>query len=344
MSNPSCLTAIVTHENRPEHEIGLKLLAYSLEMNNQEVDVHVFAPNATSGFQDWIGNRRAHLHLELPTETRGWNTKPDLLVWALENGYSRAVWMDHDIIVAQPLPKLLLEEPNGVLIASELAGRSGVTTCQNTTSWGLNPDPNRYSWGIRRPSNCCSRATKSHLPLIHRWQAMLRDPEYQHWQTRPAYERPAHFYGDDSIFTALIGSKECEQIPIKLLKCGRDIAQCLTPRGYSVSERLRSLVDGLPPLIHAQGVKPWLARGSERFYQSVSPYACVARRYQDILDETERDWLELPENWVKLWHDIVKGHPALSGLPFALQSSVQNIGIRSSLKKIKNKITPNQSN
>jgi hypothetical protein len=88
-----------------------------------------------------------------------------------------------------------------------------------------------------------------------------------------------------------------------------------------------SLIYGLPPLIHAIGTKPWLATGKQRVYQVLSPYACVARQYIGALG-ADYQWLDLPKNLARVWHDLVNQHPALASLPFALQDQIQKVGIR----------------
>jgi hypothetical protein len=335
MSNRDSDTAVVIYENRPNYEIGVKLLVVSLEANFSEASIHVFAPNATADLQSWVSDHRVSLHRQVPTEATGWNVKPEVLLWAVDQGYKRAIWMDSDIIVSRSLPKVLLEQPDNVLVASELPGLRGFTTHDRTIPWGLEPGRSFP----RDPSTCCSRVTQSHRAFLERWREMLRDPDYQRWQRCPGKERPIHAYGDDGPFIALLGAKKYEAIPVRLLRYGQDIAQCLTPRGYTVAQRVISLINGVTPIIHAMGVKPWLAKDSEQIYQSVSPYACIARRYQDALNETERDWLELPGSWIGWWYNLVRGHPALSGLPFAVRSQVKSIGIRSVIRKVRYRLS-----
>ncbi len=331
MSKRDSDTAVVIYENRPNYEIGVKLLVVSIEANFPEASIHVFAPNATADLQNWVSDHRVSLHKQVPTEATGFNVKPDVLLWALDQGYGRAIWMDTDMILSRSLPKVLLEQPDDVLVASELPGLGGFTTHDRTIPWGLELGRSFP----RDPSNCCMWVTQSHRTFLEHWREMLRDPNYQHWQTRPRNERPIHFIGSDSSFIALLGAKNYQAMSVKLLRYGRDIAQCLTLRGYTVTQRVMSLIHGMPPVIHAMGVKPWLAKDSERIYQSVSPYACVARRYKDVLNETQQDWLEPPRSWVGWWYKLVRGHPALSGLPFAVRAQVKSIGIRSMIRKVR---------
>ncbi|ACK72698.1 hypothetical protein PCC7424_4331 [Gloeothece citriformis PCC 7424] len=98
MSIPPNDTAIVIYEDRPNYETGVKLLILSLEANCPQVNIHVFTPNATENFQSWINHRSATLHLKSPSKAKGWNVKPDVLLWALDQGYSQAIWMDSDMV------------------------------------------------------------------------------------------------------------------------------------------------------------------------------------------------------------------------------------------------------
>lgn len=313
-SNPNKNIAVVICEDRPNYQVAIKLLISSLEANNPEVDIHVFAPNATVDFQDWMDNRHAYLHLQIPTELKGWNVKPPLLLWALDQGYDRCIWMDCDMILSKPLPKVMFDQPKDVLVASELPFHK-FDIHSRTIAWNLEPGRTLF---LRDPSSCCTLVTDIHRPFILQWIAMLKDPRYQNWQARPSKERPREFYGCDAPYQALIGSENYDNLRVKLLKHGQDIAQCLTPGSYTMPQRLMSLSNGLPPIIHAMGKKPWLATDSERIYQAVSPYACVARSYKEQLTNKEQEWLELPKHWISLWHNLVKGNPALSSLPFAI--------------------------
>ncbi|MEQ8969625.1 MAG: hypothetical protein RIE73_04420 [Coleofasciculus sp. C1-SOL-03] len=315
MPNPIRDAAIVIYENRPSHEIALKLLLLSLSAHSPQADIHIFAPQATDSFQNWVSSHSAssHLHLQSPSVATGINVKADALLWALDRGYTRSMWLDSDMILSNPLPKILLDQPTNVLVASELPKPS--KTHERTLGWGLEPGRSF----VYNPSACCIQVTQAHRPLLEQWKNMMESSEYKTWQARPRNERPRHARGSDALLIALLGSKQYENLPIKLLRNGRDIAHCGIPSSYSSIQRLMSLSWGVPPIIHVMAKKPWLAQGNQLIYATISPYACVARRYKELLQE-DIEWLEIPKNWLGIWHNLFRGHPALSSLPLAIRS------------------------
>ncbi len=302
-------TALVIYEDRPRYEVGLKLLTTSLLVYASDVDVHIFAPNATPDFRQWISDRPVNGHYWSPGNSSGFNVKPDALLWALERGYQQAIWLDDDIILTHPLPQLLLNQPAEVMVAAEISRTFQTASC--VTPWG-------FELGRKfpvNPSACCFRVTPSHRSFLHHWKALLDSPDYRHCQTQPRKQRPTHMLGSDAVLHAMLGSKTYRAIPIHLLKMGRDIAQCPTPSHYGPLQRLMSLWWGVPPLIHAIGRKPWLPEAAHQIYQSLSPYACASQRFRSELGGNAT-WLDVPQRWAT-WYRLMRGHPSLTTLPFA---------------------------
>mgnify|MGYP001544935191 CR=1 FL=1 len=337
--------AVVTYEDRPQYETGMKLLVLSLEEYSPDVAVHVFAPNATPEFQAWMQYHAATLHHDdYPLTSRGWNVKPDVLTWALNQGHSRAIWLDSDIILSRSLPPELVSAPDEVMVASELPGVQQSTTHERTRSWGFEPGRSF----AKQPSGCAMSVTRKHLALLVQWKSMLESPDYLYWQTRPRAERPRHFIGSDASLIALLGAQHYAHIPLHVLKCGTDIAQCLTPGSYGGRQRLNSLRHGVPPLIHAMGKKPWLDAERQGGYHPVSPYSCVARRYahelSGVQEHTEQAWLQVDSKVLEFWHTVVQDHPALSSLPLAIAWNLRHNHLRSWLRPAKdvvfNKLLP----
>ncbi|MGF1535706.1 MAG: hypothetical protein ACFB4J_04325 [Elainellaceae cyanobacterium] len=316
-------TALVIYEDRPAYEVGLKLLISSLATYAPDIAVHVFAPNATADFRTWLSDRPVTLHDEVPGSSSGFNVKPDVLLWALAQGYHQALWLDDDIILTRPLPPPLLTQPPEVLVAAEISRTFRTKAC--VTPWG-------FSLGRTFPVNlsaCCFRVTQRHRHFLEHWRTLLSSPEYRHWQTQPRDQRPTHMIGSDAVLHALLGSETYRSIPIYSLKKGRDIAQCLLPSWYAPARRMMSLVWGVPPLIHAIGLKPWLPHTSgHRVYQALSPYSCAARHFKAELGP-DTAWLDIPRGWAA-WHGLMQGHPALTTLPFAFtRPSVKQVLKRS---------------
>ncbi len=356
-------SAIIIYEDRPRCETGIRLLVASLlqhlsapthskptPSNHIEtgsasavaentaplterrlpLDIHIFAPNATPSLQHWLAPRPVTLHLTRVGELGGCDIKPAHFLWTLDQGYRRVVWFDSDMILTQSPPSLLIEAPEEVLVASQLARKAQFVTHEHTAGWDM-PLGRRFR---RIPSNCCMSVTNAHRSFLGQWQAMSASDRYQHWQAQPRNSRPLCFRGSDAVFLALLGSKPYETLDVRLLKTGRDIAQCISPGSYTPDERLSSLLFGLPAVIHAMGIKPWLASGDDVQQASVSPYACVARAYANSLEEPQA-WLNPTAPHVKRWHDIVKGHPALASLPQAVQDWAAHLGLRSTIATIR---------
>ncbi|MEO0406963.1 MAG: hypothetical protein AAF289_06390, partial [Cyanobacteria bacterium P01_A01_bin.135] len=233
--------AITIYEDRPLYEVGIKLLILSLRQNLPNIDIHLFAPKATPGLQDWLRQYPVTLHSDT-LALSGWNVKPSLLLWALAQGYERAIWFDSDMIVAKPLPHQLYDAPSHTLVASQLPRASHFDTHEHTAGWKLELG-RRYR---RVPSGCCMSATESHRPFLMQWKAMLESSDYRHWQAQPRNSRPLQFRGSDAVLLALLGSKQHENLSLHLLKSGRNIAQCLRPSTYTPDERLMSLIHGVP--------------------------------------------------------------------------------------------------
>jgi hypothetical protein len=134
--------------------------------------------------------------------------------------------------------------------------------------------------------------SEHHLWLLKAWEGLLSRADYREAQRQHATERPVHLLGDQDALTALLGSAECADVPLHLLRRGRDIAQCAGPSGFTPVERIGSLCWGLPPFLHAVGVKPWqhgakwryagdrvarLRAAYEDAHTRLSPYTIVAR-------------------------------------------------------------------
>ena len=75
-------------------------------------------------------------------------------------------------------------------------------------------------------------------------------------------QRPIHMQGDQDVLTALLTSTEFADIPLKMLRRGKDIVQFDGVWGYTTAERLRSLLGDGPTFIHCMGTKPWVAPGT----------------------------------------------------------------------------------
>jgi hypothetical protein len=198
-------------------------------------------------------------------------------------------------------------------------------SAQRTENWGLPMGrvlPTTVNSGI-------VRATTAHRPLLAAWDRLLAHPLYLQAQAQAWYTRPPHMLGDQDVLTALLGSAHFSDVPLQLLRRGRDIAQCFGPAGFTVGERLASLAHGAPALIHAMGPKPWApAKGTggglaarigttyRRMDAELSPYARAAAELQDRLGAPAR-WTSPSTPLARAMAALAGRHIALQGLPLA---------------------------
>jgi hypothetical protein len=96
----------------------------------------------------------------------------------------------------------------------------------------------------------------------------------------------------------------------------------------AVAVGVAQLVFGLPPLIHAQGRKPWdyseppdFRRNLKHYYEAVylelSPYTYVARDYRASLDQSCA-WMEMRTLPGRIWAALARGEPTVAGIPQAV--------------------------
>jgi hypothetical protein len=161
---------------------------------------------------------------------------------------------------------------------------------------------------------------------------LLSHPDYLSAQAAPNDSRPIHLLSDQEVLTALLGADQFTDLPIRYLRRGREILQLFGPGGYTPWERLHNLRNGLPPLIHAMGPKPWdfpqvpdFWASPRTYYESaclqLSPYTEVARRYGDDLAEPHH-WMEVQTWSGHLCRALSGGQPSLVGMPHAAFDSV----------------------
>ena len=133
--------------------------------------------------------------------------------------------------------------------------------------------------------------------------------------------------GDQDALTALLASQEYANVPLKILKRGKDIIQYFGSHGYTISERLSNVVFGAPTFIHSQGPKPWIHNWQCRTAKSVrerwemlhldlSPYTLAARKYRDNLG-SDTSWMQSHSTFSSFLRGLGLWYPPLVGLPFA---------------------------
>jgi hypothetical protein len=321
-------------EDRPKEEVALRLLLLSLAEHCPGIPIRLTFPPASDDFREWVSRLQ---DVELRTTplrgAHGWNVKPHALMDALDAGATSVVWVDSDIIVTHPFAHLFRDLADDVIAVCE------------ETYWGQHQGGTHRteSWGLRAgralPVTCNTgviRVTPRHRAFLETWEGMLDDPHYRDVQTRPSLQRPIHMLSDQEVFTALIGAEAFASFPLRFIRRGREIIQNFGPSGYTPGDRARHLVTGLPPLVHAMGVRPWHFEASppfadrrrwyEALYAEVSPYAHVASRYRD--DISDRAWLDRRTLPGRILRVVGLGHPALKSAPLALLDAAVRSGRR----------------
>ncbi|MFP3786552.1 hypothetical protein, partial [Burkholderia sp. SIMBA_024] len=90
-----------------------------------------------------------------------------------------------------------------------------------------------------------------HRPLLEAWQGLLNDPRYRDAQTLHWRERPIHLVGDQELLSALLSCDRFADVPIRWLRCGRDIVQAFGPASFSAAERLKVAGGQRPLAVHS---------------------------------------------------------------------------------------------
>jgi hypothetical protein len=339
---------VCLYEDRPKNLIAVKLAVLSIAKHCPHLAVLVVCPGASREFQDWLG-RFSNVELrQQRVPHAGWNVKPAVLRLALDRGHRSALWLDTDVMLAGPLPQVIVESDERTFVAAEegarnarfAAGRAaterreGRDWTDRTEHWGLIP-------GRRLPwiNGGVLRATTHHLDLLDTWSDLLRDEVYLEAQSLSFPPRPIRLYADQDVLAALLVSTRFSSIPVALIRRGVEIAQIGGgggAPGYTPSERVRTLARraGAPPLLHGiSGTRPWEPRlppargakpriGAYRHALNVelSPYTAVARRYRGELGE-EAPWLDATSRIGRTLVRVTRNHPVLQGLPLAVAES-----------------------
>jgi hypothetical protein len=318
---------IVTYEDRPKAQIGLKLLLASLARHSPGIPVCVASAH-NEMFHGWA-RRFANVKLvHKPLGATSWDIKPTLLLRLLDEGHEEVVWIDADIIATGDIgARLGRVKKDALLVTEEAEWPRPVSPTARTEAWKL-----AIGRAIRPTINSCVlRVTPAHRKLLVAWEEALASRFYLDAQRSPWYERPIGTLGDQDVLEALLGSEGFAHLTLEYLSRGAEIVQYMKSTGYLVRERIHNLMHGDPLLVHCQGgPKPWERRTAsppgttlevfDEYYQRVcldtSPYALAARAL--ALDVGEPlPWLEARTAPGKVMRQLSFGKSALTGLPQA---------------------------
>jgi hypothetical protein len=303
---PICL-----FEDRQGCFLGVQLLVLSAEVHEPDWRFHAFVRNMDRASLDWLSARpNVVLRDKVPTQKTGWSVKPALLRLLLSENSGTVMWCDSDIILASPVSPIIGDLDPSVFVATE------EYIWSRTKGSGLRA----AGWGMKevRPlsctvNSCLMKLSAVHSPLLDAWDNCMSKPEYLAAQAASHVERPLHMMSDQDVLTALLSSEEHAAVDLFLLKNGRDIAQCFQEDGYAVHHRLRNtILRRTPPLVHAQGGKPWKAR-PRSISEQLSPYAQIARPYL-VQESLRTDWLPADDRNARWMDTLFFRDPNLRGL------------------------------
>lgn len=316
---------VCIYEDRAVNLVGVKLLILSLERYEPSWAIRLFTPDAPVAFRAWV-SRRANVRPDYNwvSGADGWNVKPKLLRRLVEEHGDCTLWLDSDLIVTGALgPMLANSAPETLIVAEEEPWQRFAGSLHRTSAWGLEP-------GRVIPTSvnsCVVRVSSHHQELLKDWEAMLARPDYKQMQQLPWNERPFTMIGDQDALCALAGSHKYFELQVGFLRQGRDVAHCFNEDGYTCTHRLSRAFRGLPPLLHAQGEKPWKQAQGRKLHLELSPYRYAALAYESELNPSERDWLHPNSYLGRLLHMAALGEPNLGGfIPAALRTGYRLSG------------------
>jgi hypothetical protein len=328
-------STICIAEDRLACEPSIKILVLSLNAHCPEVMINLFYPPAGREFMAWIEKYpQVRIQTEQLTEGAAWNVKPQAIMHLLDQGYDEVLWIDSDVIVTRSIIPLFSDLTRQTFVASDhtLANERWDPNALRARLWGFQVGrvlPFAVSSGVLR-------ATQDHYHLMERWWELLQSKEYQDSHQKGWKRSPIHMKGDQDVLTALLTSTEFSQVPIRLLRRGREIVLFDGIFGYTVWDRVRNLLWGAPALVHIAGLKPWSANWRleppvdlkqylEHVYFDVSPYTLSALRFRHELG-CGAEWMQPHYVLSRVLRALGVGSPALAGLPIAAFADLARIG------------------
>ena len=312
----------VTYENRREDFPSLQLLVLSFAKHMPKARFHIPCGGLHNASISWLADQKSVvLDEEFTPSGEGWSIKPSILLHYLDRLGERVTWIDSDII-AQCNPRRLFnaQTKHEVILCSEVPALDQGSLVR-TQGHGLKV-------GRLLPYSVNSSivsVTEHHKLLLQRWMVLLQQEDYLVNQRDHKFkDRPPHHRSDQDVLTALLGSSEFQNVPIKLVRTWTDIVHSLfrSPH-YPLGKRLATLHRGEPPLLHAQNYKVWRHVGATKQLTSggkmdphwqYSTYRLAAKRYSDDLAPASRLWMfDLETAQTRRWTRLFPNRPSIAG-------------------------------
>lgn len=310
---------LCAYQDRSSGLIGARLLVASLERFHPEAVLYLYHQGLGDDDLAWF-RRRSGVHLRQPPAGTpiGWSAKPAVVLDGLQRSQGRVTWIDSDILLLARLPDVLLQQAPQVLVAAEEhRWVRGNGSDARSGALGL-----RATRVFRRSLNTCVLTVSSyHEPLLKEWSALMFDERYQRAQEQSFDDRPWFFGSDQDMLSALLETNYAD-IPVVQIASGRHIAQCFLNVGFGSIERVRATVCGLPPMLHAQGPKPWDNVGAS--FAELSPYTLAAEGYFEVA--TVR-WPTSTRRSSRVLRSCALGSP-LAGLPHSMAAELREVAAR----------------
>jgi len=327
-------STICIAEDRVSCEPCLKLLLLSLTRHSPEVRVSLFYPPANEEFRTWITKcPQVSLQADHLKKGCGWNVKPHAIMHLMDRGFEEVIWIDSDIIINQDISPIWCGLNSATLVASEhtLADERCDRNARRAQLWGL-PVGRVLPFAL---SSGVLRVTTQHYELVRRWSELLESDIYLDVQKREWKKRPVHMLGDQDVLTALLTSTSFSEIPIHILRRGEHIILFDGVYGFTVAERLASLLGARPAFVHSGAGKPWSERWTsdsaislreyiKMVYLDLSPYTISALRFRDDL-ASHAEWMEPHYVLSRILRLAGMGYPALVGLPMAVCADLARV-------------------
>lgn len=314
----------VTFESRATDIVALKLLVLSAAEHAPDIRINLVPAPEQEIQMSWFRAQKNVRVLEpIDLVSSGWSVKPQILLHCLGLGMPRVSWIDSDIVFSRPLSfRTDILAPEAILVTEERASESEQDGRAFAEAHGFKPQEVRLSSAV---NSCIVSVTSEHRDLLEDWVALTKKPDYVAAQEKSFYARADFLRSDQDLLAALLSSETYGHLKPMFLRNQVDIAQIHSPGSYRITDRLRHFRRGMPPLVHAQGDKPWRSVFVRRLRSQLHPYRMIARDYRGELTEEESVWMREVTRFGLFAGTVTNFHPSLVGIPALILSDLRGL-------------------